>query len=303
MRLEKKKKFSIVIIICIGSLITGLASYYFYLSVKQEGVSYPEIPFQNGMSFTTWGAYSFNSTEAKNQILEMKEIGIEWVAVNIWWVQKSITSTEIYPGDWTDTAENITAFFEYVHSKDMKILFKPMLDSQDKIWRSYIEATPEWIEEYSDFIKYTAEIAENGSVEIFSIGCEMGNWQVHTEDVIELIAEVREIFSGELTYAANHDSFWYIDWWDKVDIIGVDAYFSFTLDYEPTLEDMIEVWNGFYDDFEIFQKKWKKPILFAELGCQNRDGCNIAPNDVKFNDNQDEEEFQMFYKSLFESKI
>jgi len=273
--------------------------------MSQEDMLYADIPFQRGMSFTTWGAYSFNSTEAEEEILEMKEIGIEWVGVNIWWTQESITSTEIFPGDWTDTPANITDFFKFIHEQGMKVLFKPMLDSQDEIWRSYIEASPDWIKEYARFIRYTAEIAENGSVEVFSIGCEMGNWQVHEDDVVSLIDDLREqdIYSGMLTYSANHDSFWYINFWDKLDIIGVDAYFAFTLSYNPSLQDMIEVWNGFYDDLHKFQKKWKKPILFTELGCQNRDGCNIAPNDNKFNLNQDEKEFQMFYESLFQSKI
>jgi len=303
MRTEKKKLLITIIIICSGSILTLLSSFWYFLSVSQDDVLYDEIPFQRGMSFTTWGAYSFNSTEAKAEVLEMKDIGIEWVGVNIWWFQDNISSTTIYPKDWTDTALNITSFFDYIHAQGMKVLFKPMLNSGDQIWRSYIEASTEWIAAYAEFIKYAAEIAENGSAEVFSIGCEMGNWQVHEVDVVALIAEVRQIYSGKLTYAANHDSFWYINFWDKLDIIGVDAYFSFTLSYDPSLQDMIDVWDGFYDDLTKFQRKWNKPIFFIELGCQNRDGCNIAPNDVKFNLNQDEEEFQMYYKSLFESKI
>lgn len=300
---NKKTLLIIIGIIITGSFGTILSAHWYYNSTQQENISYNEIPFQRGMSFTTWGVESFNSTEAHEEILEMKEIDIEWVGVNIWWTQESVDATKIEDGDWTDTAANITALFKFIHSNGMKVLFKPMLDSEDGVWRSYIEASPKWIKEYNRFIKYTAEIAENGSVDVFCIGCEMGNWQVKTDVVRELIKEVREIYSGDLTYAANHDSFWYIDWWDAVDIIGIDAYFSFTLSYDPTLQDMIAVWDGFYDELHKFQKKWNRPILFTEIGCQNRDGCNIAPNDNKFNLNQDEKEFRMFYKSLFESKI
>ncbi|MHA1282023.1 MAG: glycoside hydrolase family 113 [Promethearchaeota archaeon] len=302
--MQKNRYFLFSVIIILVGISGTIFSAWFYIDSQiQPGISYKHIPFQKGMSFTTWGAYSFNSTQAKEEIIKMKEIGIEWIAVNIWWYQESITSSEIYAGRWTDTAANITAFFKYIHSQGMKILFKPMLDPEDGNWRSNIIASDEWIKEYARFIKYTAEIAENGSVEIFSIGCEMGNWQTKSDDVVALIEDVRKIFSGKLTYAANHDSFWYIDWWDKVDIIGLDAYFPFTLSYNPSLEDMISVWNGFYDEFNKFQKKWQKPIIFAEIGCQNRDGCNIAPNDVKFTTKQDEDEFKMFYESFFKSKI
>ncbi|MHA1150889.1 MAG: glycoside hydrolase family 113 [Promethearchaeota archaeon] len=300
---KKKKNIIFVLIILGGSLLTFLSSFWYYYSIQQEGTNYEDISFQRGMSFTTWGADSFNSSKAREEILKMKEIDIEWIGVNIWWIQENIDATEIEEGSWSDTAANITALFEFIHLNGMKVFFKPMLDSKDSVWRSYIKASPKWIKEYNRFIKYTAEIAENGSVEVFCIGCEMGNWQVKSNAVRELIKDIRKIFSGDLTYAANHDSFWYIDWWDAVDIIGVDAYFSFTLSYDPTLQDMIDVWNGFYDEFHKFQKKWNKPILFTEIGCQNRDGCNIAPNDNKYSIKQDEKEFQMFYKSLFESKI
>jgi hypothetical protein len=302
MKLEKKQ-FFLIIIVCLGSLSTLFSAYWYFISVYQEDMDYGDIPFQRGMSFTTWGGASFNSTQSRDEILEMKAVGIEWIAVNVWWSQDNISATEIYASEWTDTAANLTDFFIYIHAQGMKVLFKPMLDSKDGIWRSYIEASSEWIEEYNRFIKYTAEIAENGSVEVLSIGCEMANWQIHESDVVNLISEVRKIYSGKLTYSANHDSFWYINFWDKLDIIGVDAYFAFTLSYNPTLQDMIEVWDGFYDDMTKLQRRWKKPILFTELGCQNRDGANIAPNDNKFNLNQDEDEFQMYYQSLFESKI
>ena len=241
--------------------------------------------------------------EAYNEVLEMKSVGIEWIAVNVWWSQDNISATKIYASEWTDDPENLTAFFKYVHEKGMKVLFKPMLDSKDGQWRSFIVASPAWLAEYRRHIKYCAEIAENGSVEVLSIGCEMGNWQVLTEEVIRTINEIRQIYSGKLIYSANHDSFWYIDWWDKVDIIGLDAYFSFTLSYNPTLNKMIEVWNGFYDNLNKFQRRWNRAVLFPELGCQNRDGCNIAPNDDKYNNNTDPEEFGMFYESLFQSRI
>ena len=302
MRLEKKQIF-ILLVVSLGGLSTVLCSFLYYNSIYQEDMLYEEIPFQNGMSFTTWGAASFNSSEAEAEILKMKAINIEWVGVNIWWYQDNITSDLIYDGDWTDTSANITGLFDFIHNQSMKVFFKPMLDSKDGIWRSYIESSTEWIQEYNRFIKYTAEIAENGSAELFSIGCGMGNWQIQETEVISLISDVREIYSGKLTYSANHDSFSYINFWDKLDIIGVDAYFSFTLSYSPTLQDMIEVWDGFYDDLTKYQRRWNKPILFTELGCQNRDGANIAPNDNKFNLNQDEEEFKMYYQSLFESKI
>ncbi|MHA1338407.1 MAG: glycoside hydrolase family 113 [Promethearchaeota archaeon] len=265
--------------------------------------TYDNIPFQKGMSFTKWDFPSYNSSEAFSELDEMKRSNIEWVALNVWWVQDNLSSTEIMPFSWSDSDENITAFINYAHSIGLKILFKPMLDTKTKQWRSYINASDEWFESYTNFIVHLAELAENSSVEIFSIGCEMGSMQVREDKVRSMIHEIRNVYSGKLTYAANHDSFWYINWWDEMDIIGIDSWFPFTMDSEPDVEELTSVWDGFYDRFEAFSEKWNKPILFVEFGAQARDGSNIVPNDNKFNLNQDVEELRDIYLSLFKSKI
>lgn len=305
--MEKNKKYLIisVIILLLGIFGSIFTSIFYFTSKSQPDPTYSEIPFQKGVSFTTWGASSYSSSDAYREVLAMKEIGIEYVCVNVWWVQDSITATEIKDGDWTDTDEHLIEFFNYIHGQGMKVLFKPMLDCQDGNWRSNIIASPEWIAAYEQFILDTAYIAKAGSVEILSIGCEMGNWQVHETEVRQLISKIRgEVkYSGLLTYSANHDSFWHINWWNAVDIIGISMYPSFTLDFDPTLQDLVRVWDGFYEEMDIFQRKWNRSVVFTEIGSQNRDGTNIMPNDNKFNLNQDAIENMYMYEALFQSKI
>ncbi|MBD3349858.1 MAG: hypothetical protein GF364_00050 [Candidatus Lokiarchaeota archaeon] len=231
----------------------------------------------------------------------MKETGIEWVAVHYWWYQENATSVDITPKSKPEQ-EDLQDLFDYIHAQDMKIMFKTMLTIGDGTWRSFLHATPEWRVEYARVMKDAAEMAEEGAVELLSIGCEMGSWQVHTADVELLITEIREIYSGNLTYSANHDCYWQIDFWDKLDIIGIDAYYSFTLSYNPTLDDMIEVWNGFYEKLNKFQRKWDKPIIFPEVGRSGRDGSNIG-HFFEESDVQDVFEAQLFYESFFESKL
>ncbi|MBD3350758.1 MAG: hypothetical protein GF364_04645 [Candidatus Lokiarchaeota archaeon] len=285
------------VVVSIWSIVTILDKY------PKEIETYEEIPFQKGMSFTTWGSYSYNSTEVFSELDSMKENNIEWVATNVWWLQDNLTATEIESGPWSDTDANLTEYFEYAHSIGLKILFKPMLDTKTDQWRSYINASDEWFEEYSDFIVHLADVANDSGVEIFSIGCEMGTMQVREDKVREMVAEIRLVYDGLLTYAANHDSFWYVTWWDIMDIISLDSWFPFTMEYDPEVEQLTKVWNGFYDRFDLFAKKLNKPILFAEFGAQARDGANMVPNDNKFNLNQDVYELQDIYRSLFNSKI
>ncbi len=264
---------------------------------------YPSVPFQKGMSFTTWQANAFNTSQARAQYDSMKAAGIEWVAVNIWWFQSNLTSHDIKPGVWTDSYENITSSFQYARSIGLKILYKPMLNLEIYQWRSFIVFTPQWMEAYTNWIVENAKVAETAGVEIFSIGCELGNMQVHGPEVREMIRQIRAVYHGLLTYSANHDSFWFIDWWDAVDIIGVDMYIPMTTRFDPSLQELISVWDAFYYRLEAFSAKWNRPILFAELGAQARDGSNMVPNDNKLSNRQDVEELRDFYVSLFRSKL
>ncbi len=304
MHKESKLQFVVLIsVLFIGSVLTCICSLFYFNAIYQEDPLYEEIPFQKGMSFARWQPDSFNSTIGRTQILEMKEAGIEWVAINNFYYQKNTSSTEIYSTSITDTPENLIDSMDFIHAQGMKVLFKPMLDSEDGVWRSFIQASDEWIIAYNEFINFTAEIANNGSAELFSIGCEMGNWQGKKEAVENVIEDVRQIYSGKITYAATHASFQFVEFWDKVDVIGVDAYFPFTLSYDPTLEDMIASWNGFYEDLERTQRKYNKPIILTEVGTQNREGNNIAPENDILSTEQDIEEGQLFYESFFNSKI
>jgi len=95
---------------------------------------------------------------------------------------------------------------------------------------------------------------------------------------IELIQEVREIYKGKLTYAANYDNYQEVDFWEHLDFIGINAYFPLR---EPTeefpsnteiLSEFEENWRNVFKEINAFKKKQhlsNKPLLFTELGYTN----------------------------------
>ncbi len=52
-----------------------------------------------------------------------------------------------------------------------------------------------------------------------------------------LISEVRERYTGRLTYAANFDQYELVTFWDDLDVIGVNAYFPLRKHYLPDIGD------------------------------------------------------------------
>jgi hypothetical protein len=295
----------IYILLAFGLLVHGTVQIWAYRSeyTALEQIS-AEVPFQKGMSFTTWTNESFNTDWVKAEFQKMKAIGIEWVAINHWWWQDYLNSTTIKRGPWSDTHENMIECFLYAKSIGLHIMYKPMLNLlKEYEWRSYIVYSEDWMNNYTAWMVDNAKAAEVGGVEILCFGTEMGNMQVHSDGVREMIHKIRDVFSGYLTYSANHDSYMYVDWYDAIDFIGISMYTMMTIDWDPTVQQLTNVWDGIYLDLEEMALRWKKPIVFTEIGIQARDGSNLIPNDNQISNRQDISEMENFYLSLFNSRI
>lgn len=101
-----------------------------------------------------------------------------------------------------------------------------------------------------------------------------------------LIARLRGVYPGRLTYAANFDQYPMVGFWDALDMIGINAYFPLRSGDETTEETS--------DLLPVFQRSWSKvlseieelrrsrglestPVLFTELGYTYRAGSTIHP--------------------------
>ena len=102
----------------------------------------------------------------------------------------------------------------------------------------------------------------------------------------QLIADVREVYSGELTYAANFDQYDMVTFWDALDYISINAYFPLRRIWQPgtTAEDLYPVfetrWAAILRSIRQLAQEsgWgDKRILFTELGYVYRKDSTIQP--------------------------
>ena len=79
--------------------------------------------------------------------------------------------------------------------------------------------------------------------------------------------------------------------WDKLDFIGIDAYFPLTDKADPTKEELVAAWEREANKIENWLKKTnlQKSILFTELGYVSSDGTNKQPW-ATLNNPEDQEE-------------
>lgn len=99
---------------------------------------------------------------------------------------------------------------------------------------------------------------------------------------VSVIDTVKAHFSGKTSYAANFDNYMAVGFWDKLDYMGINAYFPLRKfsSSEAMSTEIHNSWVDIFNSIESFQKNQNidsKPILFTELGYTFRKNCSIEP--------------------------
>ena len=131
---------------------------------------------------------------------------------------------------------------------------------------------------YTSFMLLYAELANETKTEILCIGTELEKFiKKRPEYWHNLIFEIKKIYKGKLTYAANWDEFKRTPFWSDLDYIGVDAYFPVSNEKTPTVLQFMEGWEQHKNVIKELSEKYDKPILFTEFGYRSVDYTGKEP--------------------------
>lgn len=173
------------------------------------------------------------------------------------------------------------------HQFGFKVFLKPHIwldDPRNNKWRSDIFPKDDndwkiWQDSYREFILHYAEIAQINNVELFCIGTELTRLTIEKSEYwINLIQEVRSIYSGQITYAANwYEEYEKIKFWDQLDYIGIQAYFPLNKNKLPKVKQISDGWKKYLPQIASISKKFDKKILFTELGYKSTSDSAAKP--------------------------
>lgn len=178
---------------------------------------------------------------------------------------------------WGERAEGVAKSIEHAHKLGLKVLVKPHVWLRGAGWPGEFtleteEDWKQWEQHYLEYIKSYAKLSDSLKVEMFSIGTEYRKAVVERPDFWKkLIAEVRSVYDGKLTYASNWDNYENISFWNELDYIGIDSYFDISEQKEPTVSHLKERWKPIKRKLETFSQEQNKPILFTEFGYESVD--------------------------------
>lgn len=213
---------------------------------------------------------------------KIKQTNANWIAVIPYGFHKYNNPNIKFNADWQwwgETKVGVKQTITDAKKNGLRVILKPSIYIPGGNFTGHMkwDSEEEWIvweESYKKFILEFAAIAESNNVDLFSIGTENKAAVVARPNFwLDLIAAVRKVYSGKLTYASNWDEFEIVPFWNELDYIGVNAYFKLSNKKSPTKETLIKAWETHLPKFSAIAKKYEKPILFTEYGYLSVDNC------------------------------
>lgn len=185
---------------------------------------------------------------------------------------------------WGETDEGLETTTRLARRHGVKTLLKPHVWIRGGQWRGDLRMQSEedwraWFASYETFILHYARFAERVGIEALAIGTELHQAaRDRPDDWRRLIRRVREVYRGQLTYSANwHREFQDVTFWDELDYIGIQAYFPLTEKERPSTAELIEGWKRHLPAIEAVQRKYRRPVLFTEVGYKSSTDAAIEP--------------------------
>jgi len=226
-------------------------------------------------------------TETSRQALDyLHGLGVDSISLTPFGYQRALDSTEIRvnrsrPGTETDSA--MIADINYAHSLGMKIMLKPHLWLNSDDWVGDIEMKDDdawraWFASYENFILPYAQFAQDNHIDFLCIGTELKRTTLaRPHSWRELIAKIRAVYKGPITYASNWDEFDKVAFWDSLDAVGVNAFSPLTEKSDPSYDDLLKGAQVIRKNVSAVARKTKKPVIFTEVGFRSTTETALHP--------------------------
>jgi len=269
----------------------------------------PHTPDMKGFCYTSFTSNGFELGGQSNAVGDLHgQTGNTWIALVVFEYQSTSTSSDIGAnttgrnpltgGVWstTSTEADVREGIRQARLQQMHVMLKPHLDLYSGEWRAMVRPDTQgnWFRSYTAMILRYARLASELNVELLCIGTEfvVATQPAYTQSWLALADSVRRYYGGRLTYAANWNGasaagitqpeFEQVEFWDRLDYIGIDAYYPLTNsigDPVPRLETAKSRMQTPMQEIGAVASRWRKPVVVTEVGIQSVRGALASPWD------------------------
>jgi hypothetical protein len=218
---------------------------------------------------------------------EVRRMGGNWVSITPFGRVYDLKPTGIslrFEAPFAENKRAVQKAITQAHAEGLRVLLVPHLWVETGGWRGLIDPVTEsgwarWADAYSDFASTWAQIAESSGVDLFAVGVELRRWVTtsHAVDFFPIIERIRKAYRGPLTYAANWDDVHDTVIWDKLDIIGINAFYPLTDKEGANDATLARGAERVVNETRKLAERWGRPVLFTEFGYTTRRDPALRP--------------------------
>jgi hypothetical protein len=243
------------------------------------------LPFQKGITLAHEGFRSgegYGSAAAFAQLARLKALGANSVTLVPYGFTRAPAETTV---SWTgsdETDDRVARTIREARRLGLATVLKPQLWSHGT-WTGDIAFSDEaafrrWMASYRLFILHHARLAELEHADLLVIGTELGGLTGREAAWRALIRDVRGVWSGPLTYAANWgEEVERIGFWKDLDYVGVNFYYPLVSKAgeppragSPRLRELEAI-------LARLAKRHGRPVLFTEVGYAASSAAPLEP--------------------------
>ncbi len=118
-----------------------------------------------------------------------------------------------------------------------------------------------------------------------------------------MIASIRTVYDGPLTYASSFQEVHAVGFWDRLDFIGVNGYYPLSPSRTPTVEELVAAWSTEKKRLAALSQRLDKPIVFTELGYRSADFAAWRhweiPRDAQVNLLAQANAYEAFFRAIW----
>jgi hypothetical protein len=215
---------------------------------------------------------------------DLRDLGVTHLTLVSFGFQPGYTTPEIQMHNdarwFSESDTGIRALGRAADSLGLRLILKPHIwvgdYSTDGQSRHTIGFDTEadwqrWEAAYHRFLMHYARLAQDVDAAVLVVGTELANVVKQRPSFWRrLIADVRQVYDGKLTYAANWwEEYEAVPFWDALDYVGIQAYFELSAEERPTVPMLRDGWQPHKAAMQRLAARIDRPILFTELGYRN----------------------------------
>jgi hypothetical protein len=239
---------------------------------------------------------------------EIKGLGCTHVSLVVAWSMRDIRGVTVRPHPVeTVPDEAVRRAIAQARAEGLEVMLFPILHVDRRRsgeWRGKLAPRDmeRWWEEYRAFVLHYAGIAQEGGVDIYSVGSELLSLEHEEARWRGLIKEVRGVYQGRLTYSANWDHFDHVSFWSALDIAGMTGYFELSNEEEPTLSGLRQTWDGAVDVIATYPARAAgRPLILTEVGYPSQQGGVRQPWNYTTRNSPDARSQYRAFRAMYES--